>query len=428
MSTTEYKEPAPYKRGEANPFESMMIRFDKAAEMCGLEEGLYNYLKYPVKQVIVSIPVSMDDGRLEVFEGYRVIHDNILGPSKGGIRYAPDVDLDEVKALASWMTWKCAIANIPYGGAKGGVKCDPSKLSKTELEKITRRYTANMLDVFGPDTDIPAPDMNTDEQVMAWIMDTYSMHKRNTVTGVVTGKPIIIGGSRGRREATGRGVMIATLSALKKMEINPEDTTCVVQGFGNVGSVSADLLHKQGVRIVAISDVSGGYYNVNGINVHEAIEYVTKHKSLAGGNFGDKVSNEELLELPCDILVPAAKEDQISAHNAGNIKAKLIVEGANGPTSADADQILRENKVMVIPDILANSGGVIVSYFEWVQDRIGYFWEEDDVNNRLNRMMREAFENVYNTAVKYDTTLRLGAYVYAIEKVAEVLKLRGIYG
>lgn len=429
MSTeTKYKEPAPYKRGEANPFESMMVRFDKAAELCKLDEGLYNYLKYPVKQVIVSIPVMMDSGKLEVFEGYRVIHDNILGPSKGGIRYAPDVDLDEVKALASWMTWKCAIANIPYGGAKGGVKCDPSKLSKTELEKITRRYTANMLDVFGPDTDIPAPDMNTDEQVMAWIMDTYSMHKRNTVTGVVTGKPIVIGGSLGRREATGRGVMIATLSALKKMEINPEDTTCVVQGFGNVGSVSADLLHKQGVRIVAISDVTGGYYNPNGINVQEAIDYVAKHKNLGGGNFGDPVTNEELLELPCDILVPAAKEDQISAHNAGNIKAKLIVEGANGPTSADADQILRENKVMVIPDILANSGGVIVSYFEWVQDRIGYFWEEDDVNNRLNRMMREAFENVYNTAIKYDTTLRLGAYVYAIDKVAEVLKLRGIYG
>ncbi len=426
--TTEYKEPAPYRRGEANPFESMMVRFDKAAELCKLDEGLYNYLKYPVKQVIVSIPVTMDSGKLEVFEGYRVIHDNILGPSKGGIRYAPDVDLDEVKALASWMTWKCAIANIPYGGAKGGVRCDPSKLSKTELEKITRRYTSNMLEVFGPDTDIPAPDMNTDEQVMAWIMDTYSMHKRRTVTGVVTGKPIVIGGSRGRREATGRGVMIATLSALKKMEINPEDTTAVIQGFGNVGSVSADLLHKQGVRIVAISDVSGGYYNPTGINVAEAIEYVAKNRSLAGGNFGDKVSNEELLELPCDILVPAAKEDQISAHNAGNIKAKLIVEGANGPTSADADQILRDNKVMVIPDILANSGGVIVSYFEWVQDRIGYFWEEDDVNNRLNRMMREAFENVYNTAIKYDTTLRLGAYVYAIDKVAQVLKLRGIYG
>ncbi|CAF4658043.1 unnamed protein product [Rotaria sp. Silwood1] len=327
----------------------------------------------------------MDSGKLEVFEGYRVIHDNILGPSKGGIRYAPDVDLDEVKALASWMTWKCAIANIPYGGAKGGVKCDPSKLSKTELEKITRRYTANMLDVFGPDTDIPAPDMNTDEQVMAWIMDTYSMHKRRTVTGVVTGKPIVIGGSRGRREATGRGVMIATLSALKKMEINPEDTTCVVQGFGNVGSVSADLLHKQGVRIVAISDVSGGYYNPTGINVQEAIDYVAKNKSLAGGNFGDVVSNEELLELPCDILVPAAKEDQISAHNAGNIKAKLIVEGANGPTSADADQILRENKVMVIPDILANSGGGGDESGMWILN-YKFPYEDSVVNNSFNKL------------------------------------------
>ena len=424
----DYKEPAPYKRGEANPFESMMVRFDKAAEICKLEPGLYNYLKVPVKQVVVSIPITMDDGRLEVFEGYRVIHDNILGPSKGGIRYAPDVDIDEVKALASWMTWKCAIANIPFGGAKGAVKCDPKKLSKSELEKITRRYTSNMLDVFGPDIDIPAPDMNTDEQVMAWIMDTYSMHKRTTVTGVVTGKPIVIGGSRGRREATGRGVMIATLSALKKLEIDPKGCTAVVQGFGNVGSVSADLLLKEGVKIIAISDVTGGYYDKNGIDIPMAIEYVKLHKSLEGGDFGEKVTNEELLEIECDILIPAAKEDQISADNAGNIKCKLIVEGANGPTSADADQILRDKQIMVIPDILANSGGVIVSYFEWVQDRIGYFWEEDDVNARLHRMMREAFDNVYNTAVKYDTTLRLGAYVYAIEKVAEVLKLRGIYG
>ena len=424
----DYKEPAPYRKGEANPFESMMVRFDKAAEICKLEPGLYNYLKVPVKQVTVSIPVTMDDGRLEVFEGYRVIHDNILGPSKGGIRYAPDVDIDEVKALASWMTWKCAIANIPFGGAKGAVKCDPRKLSKTELEKITRRYTSNMLDVFGPDIDIPAPDMNTDEQVMAWIMDTYSMHKRTTVTGVVTGKPIVIGGSQGRREATGRGVMIATLSALKKLELDPKGCTAVVQGFGNVGSVSADLLLKEGVKIIAISDISGGYYDKNGIDITMAIDYVKANKSLEGGEFGEKITNEELLEIECDILIPAAKEDQITADNAANIKTKLIVEGANGPTSADADQILRDKQIMVIPDILANSGGVIVSYFEWVQDRIGYFWEEDDVNARLHRMMREAFDNVYNTAIKYETTLRLGAYVYAIEKVAQVLKLRGIYG
>jgi glutamate dehydrogenase/leucine dehydrogenase len=423
-----YKEPAPYRKGEANPFESMMIRFDKAAEMYNLEEGLYNYLKYPVKTVIVSIPVQMDNGKLEVFEGYRVIHDNILGPSKGGIRFSPDVDLDEVKALASWMTWKCAIANLPFGGAKGAVKCDPSKLSMTELEKITRRYTSNMLEIFGPDTDIPAPDMNTNEQVMAWIMDTYSMHRRKTVTGVVTGKPIIIGGSRGRREATGRGVMIAAMCALAKLEIDVKQTTSVIQGFGNVGSVSAQLLKEKGSKIIAISDVSGGYYDKNGIDVNLAIQYLKTNRTLEGGDFGTKITNEELLELECDILVPAAKEDQISADNAPRIKAKVIVEGANGPTMAEADQILRDKGIMVIPDILANSGGVIVSYFEWVQNRLGYFWEEDDVNNRLNRMMTEAFDNVYNTAIKFQTTLRLGAYVYAIDKVSQVLKLRGIYG
>jgi glutamate dehydrogenase (NAD(P)+) len=424
----DYKEPAPYRRGEANPFESMMVRFDKACELYHLDEGLYNYLKYPVKQIIVSIPVTMDNGKLEVFEGYRVIHDNILGPSKGGIRFSPDVDIDEVKALASWMTWKCAIANLPFGGAKGAVRCDPKKLSMRELELITRRYTANMLEIFGPNSDVPAPDMNTDEQIMAWIMDTYSMHKQETVTGVVTGKPIIIGGSRGRREATGRGVMIATMAALKTLEIDPTSCTGVIQGFGNVGSVSADLLNEKGVKIIAISDVSGGYVDTKGIDVKKAVEYVSKNKSLEGGNFGSPISNEDLLELECDILVPAAKEDQISAENAGRIKAKLIVEGANGPISADADEIIADNGIRVIPDILANSGGVIVSYFEWVQDRIGYFWDEDDVNNRLNRMMTEAFDAVYNTAVEYDTTFRLGAYIYAIDKVSKVLKLRGIYG
>jgi glutamate dehydrogenase (NAD(P)+) len=423
-----YKEPAPYKKGEQNPFESMLIRFDKAAEMYNLDRGIYNYLRQPLKQVIVSIPVPMDDGRLEVFEGYRVIHNNILGPSKGGIRYSPDVDIDEVKALASWMSWKCAIANLPFGGAKGAVKCDPSKLSMTELEKITRRYTANMLDTFGPDVDIPAPDMNTNEQIMAWIMDTYSMHRRETVTGVVTGKPIVLGGSRGRKEATGRGVMISTLSALDKKSIAPEITTCAVQGFGNVGSIGANLLQKKGIKIIAVSDVSGGYYNENGIDIEKAIAFVEKNKVLKDGKFGDSITNEELLEIKCDILVPAAKEDQITSANADKIKAKIIVEGANGPTSADADQILTDKGIMVIPDILANSGGVIVSYFEWVQDRLGYFWDENDINNRLNRMMTEAFENVYKSALEYKTTLRLGAYIYAIDKIAKVLKLRGIYG
>ncbi len=424
----EYKEPAPYRKGEPNPFDSMMIRFDKACALYKLDEGLYNYLKNPIKQVIVSIPVTMDNGKLEVFEGYRVIHDNILGPSKGGVRYAPDVDLDEVKALASWMTWKCAIANIPFGGAKGAVKCDPSVLSQRELEMITRRYTVNMLEVFGPDSDIPAPDMNTNEQIMAWIMDTYSMHKKETVTGVVTGKPIIIGGSRGRREATGRGVMIATMAALKTQSIDPATTTAVIQGFGNVGSVSAELLSEKGVKILAVSDISGGYYNANGIDVKKAVEHINSNKTLEGANLGDKVTNEELLEIQCDILVPAAKEDQITGENAGRIKAKLIVEGANGPISADADDILFDKGIRVIPDILANSGGVIVSYFEWVQDRIGYFWDEDDVNHRLNRMMTEAFNNVYNTAMQYNTSFRLGAYIYSIDKVSKVLKLRGIYG
>jgi glutamate dehydrogenase (NAD(P)+) len=423
-----YKEPAPYKKGEKNPFESMLARFDRAAEMYNLDSGLYNYLKQPVKQVIVSIPVMMDNGKLEVFEGFRVIHNNVLGPSKGGLRYAPDVDLDEVKALASWMTWKCAIANLPFGGAKGGVRCDPNKLSKSELEKITRRYTVNLLEIFGPDNDIPAPDMNTDEQVMAWIMDTYSMHQRNTVTGVVTGKPIVMGGSRGRKEATGRGVMISTLAALDKKGIDPTLTTCAVQGFGNVGSISAKLLSRKGVKITAISDVSGGFYNKDGIDIERALDYISHNRLLKDGPFGTPITNEELLEVECDILVPAAKEDQITEENAKRIKAKLIVEGANGPTASDADNILKEKNIMVVPDILANSGGVIVSYFEWVQDRLGYFWDEVDINNRLNRLMNEAFEHVYKTAAEYKTTMRLGAYIYAIDKVSQVLKLRGIYG
>ena len=417
-----YKEPAPYHKDVDNPFESMMETFDKAAEMLHLEKGVYEYLKNPVKQVIVSIPIQMDNGEIKVFEGYRVIHDNILGPSKGGIRYSPDVTLDEVKALAAWMTFKCAVANIPFGGAKGAVKCDPANMSKIELEKITRRYTANMLSVFGPDTDIPAPDMNTNEQVMAWIMDTYSMHAQKTVTDVVTGKPLIIGGS------LGRGVMITTMEALKKLNLKAENTTTVVQGFGNVGSVSADLLHKEGCKIIAISDISGGYYNKNGIDIPKAIEYIRKNKILKGGGFGDEITNKDLLELKCDILVPAAKEDQIDQHNAPNIKAKLIVEGANGPTSADAYEILKDKKIMVVPDILANAGGVTVSYFEWVQNRLGYYWDVDDVNRRHDRMIREAFDNVYRKAEEYKTTLRLGAYIFALEKISRTLKLRGIYG
>jgi glutamate dehydrogenase (NAD(P)+) len=421
-----YKEPAPITDLE-NPFESMMERFEKAADILGLEDGAYQYLKVPVKQIITSIPVTMDDGKLQVFEGYRVIHNDILGPSKGGIRFAPDVSLDEIKALAAWMTWKCAVVNIPFGGAKGGIICDPAKLSTPELERLTRRYTANLLDVFGPDRDIPAPDMNTNEQIMAWIMDTYSMHSKRTVTSVVTGKPLILGGSLGRREATGRGVMIVSLAALKRLNINANNATAVVQGFGNVGSISTKLLHEQGIKILGLSDINGGIYNKNGLDIKKVFEYFAKNNSLVDFPEAENVSNQDLLELKCDILVPAAKEDQITKHNADRINCRVIVEGANGPTTAKADPILQEKGIMVVPDILANAGGVTVSYFEWVQDRIGYFWALEMVNDRLDRMMREAFENVCYHADKYNLTLRIGAYVLAIDRVAKTLKLRGIY-
>ncbi len=424
--TLTYQEPAPIKDKE-NPFESMMERFDVAAELLGLERGVYDFLKTPAKQVIVSIPIQMDNGEVEIFEGFRVIHNDILGPSKGGLRFAPDVNIDEVKALAAWMTWKCAVVNIPFGGAKGGVRCDPSKLTPVELEKITRRYTANMLDIFGEDRDIPAPDMGTNEQVMAWIMDTYSMHMKRTSTAVVTGKPLIIGGSVGRREATGRGVMIVTLGAMEKLGMKPKETSVVVQGFGNVGSVSALLLQQQGCKVVAVGDVTGGYYNKKGVDVAKAIEWARDHKVLNGFPGAEKITQAELLELECDVLVPAAKEDQITPKNAAKIKAKIICEGANGPTMAKADPILQNKGIVVIPDILANAGGVTVSYFEWVQDRVGYFWSIERVNRRLERMMKNAFEAVYSTAEHYKVSLRIGAYIIAIDKVAKTLKLRGIY-
>jgi glutamate dehydrogenase (NAD(P)+) len=421
-----YQEPAPLLSKE-NPFESMMQRFDIAAHLLNLEPGVYEYLKRPVLQVIVSIPIAMDSGEVEVFEGYRVIHNDILGPSKGGLRYSPDVTLDEVKALAAWMTWKCAVLNIPFGGAKGGVRCDPSKLSQLVLEKITRRYTSNLIDVFGPDRDVPAPDMNTNEQVMAWIMDTYSMHMRKTEPAVVTGKPLLLGGSLGRREATGRGCMIVTVKALRKLGLKPKDTTVVVQGFGNVGSVTAQLLREQGCKIIGIGDISGAFYNKKGIDIEKALAWVQSNRTLAGFPGAEKINTDELLELECDVLVPAAKEDQITHLNAPKIKAKIICEGANGPTAAHADPILQEKGILVIPDILANAGGVTVSYFEWVQDRVGFFWTLDRVNSRLERMMEDAFDAVYETAERYNVTLRIGAYILAIDKVARTLKLRGIY-
>jgi len=426
QETSVYKEPAPITDRE-NPLESMMSRFDVAAKILGLERGVYEYLKTPVKQIIISIPIQMDNGDINVFEGYRVIHNDILGPSKGGIRYGPNVTLDEMKALAAWMTWKCAVINIPFGGAKGGVRCDPAKLTPLQLEKITRRYTANLVEVLGPERDIPAPDLNTNEQTMAWIMDTYSMHSRRTETAVVTGKPLILGGSLGRREATGRGCMIVTLSAMEKVGLRPKETTVVVQGFGNVGSVTAKLLRDQGCKIVGVSDISGAYVNTKGIDVEKAVRWAEQHRTLEGFPEGDRISQADLLELDCQVLVPAAIEDQITAQNAHRIKARIICEAANGPTTAKADPILQEKGVLVIPDILANAGGVTVSYFEWVQDRVGYFWSLERVNRRLERMMHQSFKAVYNTAEQYKTSLRIGAYIMAIDKVARTLKLRGIY-
>jgi glutamate dehydrogenase (NAD(P)+) len=422
-----YQEPAPI-RDHDNPFQSMMERFDVAAEILELNPGFYEYLITPVHVHITAIPVKMDDGRIRVYEGLRVIHNEVLGPSKGGIRYAPDVSLDEVKALAAWMTWKCAVVNVPFGGAKGGVVCNPRDMSPGELERLTRRYTANMFHVFGPDKDIPAPDMNTNEQIMAWILDTYSMHARRTANAVVTGKPVMLGGSHGRSEATGRGVMTVTLGAMERLGLRPSECRVAVQGFGNVGSIAAKLLGEQGCKIVAVSDVTGGYYNENGFDVSTLIDYAKANDgALEGYQNAEAISNEELLTSDVEILIPAAKEDQITKDIAPNVQAKIIAEGANGPTTPLADDILNEKGVLVVPDILANAGGVTVSYFEWVQDRQGYFWSIERVNRRLDRIMRNAFESVYATAEKYDVSMRIGAYVMAIDKVASALRIRGIY-
>jgi len=420
-----YIEPAPIKDIE-NPFESMMSRFDVAAQILGLDPATYNVLKTPTKQVIVALPITMDNGQVRVFEGYRVIHSNILGPAKGGIRYAMDVNIDEVKALAAWMTWKCAVVDIPYGGAKGGITCDPRSMSAGEIERLTRAYTMALIDVFGPDKDIPAPDMGTSQREMAWLMDEFSKAHGTTITAVVTGKPLVLGGSVGRVEATGRGVMVSAFAAMERLKINPFKATCAVQGFGNVGSISAKLLHERGVKIMAVSDVSGAYFNENGINIEEAIAYRdANNMSLEGYQNAQKITNEELLALEVDVLVPAAKEDVITPENVHNLRCKLIVEGANGPTSAKADAVVQEKGIMAVPDILANSGGVTVSYFEWVQNRLGYKWGLDRVQRRSDRILKEAFDKVYNTAQKHDTTLRIGAYVVAIDKVAQTYKFRG---
>ncbi|MEQ8905458.1 Glu/Leu/Phe/Val dehydrogenase [Ekhidna sp.] len=420
-----YIEPAPIKDRD-NPFESMMSRFQIAAEHLGLDQEVYDVLKTPAKQVIVSLPVTMDNGSIKVFEGYRVIHSTILGPSKGGVRYDMDVNIDEVKALAAWMTWKCAVVDIPYGGAKGGIKCNPRAMSAGEVERLTRAFTQAMHDVFGKDRDIPAPDMGTGPREMAWMMDQYSRNQGMTVNSVVTGKPIVLGGSLGREEATGRGVMISALAAMEKQKINPFKATCAIQGFGNVGSWAATLLEERGVNIVAVSDLSGAYYNAEGINIKKAIEYRNGNNgSLEGFSGAEKIDSEELLLLEVDVLVPAAIEDVITKQNADKIKAKMIVEGANGPTSAKADAILNEKGILAVPDILANAGGVTVSYFEWVQNRLGYGWTRERVSRRSDRIMKTAFDKVYATSEEYGVSMRIAAYIVAIDKVAKTYKYRG---
>ncbi len=412
---------------EENPFEAMMSRFDFAAQKLSLDPGLYQVLRAPEKQIIVAVPYLKDAGGVEVLTGYRVLHNRARGPAKGGIRFDLGVTLDEVKALAAWMTWKCAVVNIPFGGSKGGVVCDPGQLSSAELERITRRYTSAIIETLGPDSDVPAPDVNTNERVMAWVMDTYSMHVRHTVNAVVTGKPVAMGGSLGRREATGRGCMQVTREALRKLRMPVEGTRVAVQGFGNVGSVAADMMERQGMKIIAVSDKSGGVFNPKGLKVKDLQEHVRQQRLLSEYRGADHLSNEDLLALDCDVLVPAALENVINSHNAAAIKARIICEGANGPTSAGADRILDEKGVFVIPDILANAGGVTVSYFEWVQDRGGYFWDEDTVNQRLERIMVHSFADVTTMAERHGVNLRIAAYMVAIERVAAVHRLRGLY-
>ena len=422
-----YIEPAPIKDKE-NPLASMMSRFDKAAELLGINDEMYNILKVPRRQIVVGLPVTMDNGKIKVFEGYRVIHSTILGPAKGGIRFDMGVNIDEVRALAAWMTWKCAVVDIPYGGAKGGIMCNPREMSAGEMERLMRAYTLSMLDVFGPDKDIPAPDMGTGPREMAWLMDEYSKAHGMTVHAVVTGKPLVLGGSLGRTEATGRGVTVSALAAMEKMRINPYRATAAVQGFGNVGMYAAALLHERGVTVQAISDISGGYFNAKGINIEEAMAYRAANNGVLEGFRGaDLISNEELLSLAVDVLVPAAKEDVITHENAADINAKMIVEGANGPTSASADEIINDKGIMVVPDILANAGGVTVSYFEWVQNRIGYKWTLERINRRSDRIMKDAFEKVYTTSQKYQVNMRLAAYIVAIDKVASTYQYRGGY-
>ena len=412
---------------ETNPWEQQAARFNIAAQKLKLDEGLWRVLQQPNREIIVHIPVMMDSGTLEVFTGYRVQHSIARGPAKGGVRYAPDVSLDEVRALASWMTWKCAVVNIPFGGAKGGVICDPHKMSMGEVERMTRRYTAELIEFIGPEKDVPAPDVNTNEQVMAWMMDTYSMHMRSTVTAVVTGKPINIGGSRGRREATGRGVMVVCDEACKKLNIDRNRARVIVQGFGNVGSNAAQLMHEAGYKVVGIAEVGGGLYNKNGIDVKALIEFRQKNGTVHGFPGAEKADAAELLISECEILIPAATENVITSRNVDRVKCRILAEGANGPTTSAADDVLADKGVFVIPDILANAGGVTTSYFEWVQDRQGYFWKESVVNEQLETIMKSSFDDVVRYAETHHVNNRIAAYMLAIDRVAYTIRQRGIY-
>ena len=411
---------------ELNPLENARVQFEEAATLLALDPGLRDLLSRPNRATIVSLPVVMDDGRLEVFTGYRVRHSIIRGPGKGGIRYHPDVTLEEVEALAAWMTWKCAVVDIPYGGAKGGIAVDPAKLSRAELERLTRRYAAELSDLFGPETDIPAPDVNTNEQVMAWIQDTYSMHARRTVPGVVTGKPITMGGSRGRREATGRGVLFCVREACKHLAIPLSGAKVAVQGFGNVGSVSAELLAQDGALIVAVSDVKGAIHNPEGFDMPALLQHARDTGSVVGFPGGQPLVTP-VQEYAADIFIPAALENVITKSNASKIQAKIVAEGANGPTTHEADRILKERGVFVIPDILCNSGGVTVSYFEWVQNNIGFYWTEDEVNQRLEQYMVKAFQDVLKASLDHQVNMRVAAFLVAIRRVVAVISLRGVY-
>ena len=412
---------------EVNPWEAQVARSDLAAKKLNLDEGLWKILREPSREIIVHIPVQMDDGTLETFTGFRVQHSIDRGPAKGGIRYSPNLTLDEARALASWMTWKCALVNIPFGGSAGGVICDPDKMSKRELERLTRRYTAELMEVLGPEKDVPGPDINTDEQIMAWIMDTYSMHLRHTVTAVVTGKPLELGGSQGRNEATGRGLMIVCDEAIKKLNMNRDRARVVIQGFGNVGSNAARLMHRRGYKIVGVSTSTRGLYNRKGIDIDALWTYHKRNNTLMGFPGAEEADPTELLVTDCDILIPAAVENQITTRNADRLKAQVLCEGANGPTTAEADDILAEKRVFVIPDILANSGGVTVSYFEWVQDRQGYFWPESEVSDQLAHTMRTSFAEVLRYAETHDVSNRIAAYMLAIDRVAYTLRQRGVY-